>query len=50
MIVTRTEEEIEKLRMAGKVVGLTHKYLQQFLKPGITTLELSLLAKKFILS
>ena len=50
MIVTRTEDEIEKLRMAGKVVGLTHKYLQQFLKPGISTLELSLLAKKFILS
>ena len=50
MIVTRTEEEINKLRKAGEVVGLTHKYLQQFLKPGITTLELSLLAKRFILS
>lgn len=48
MIVARTEEEIEKLREAGRVVGLTHKYLQQFLKPGISTKELDRLAKKFI--
>lgn len=48
MIVVRTEDEINKLREAGKIVGLTHKYLQQFLKPGITTKELDTLAKKFI--
>lgn len=48
MIVVRTEDEINKLREAGKVVGLTHKYLEQFLKPGITTQELDRLAKKFI--
>ncbi len=50
MIITRTEDEINKLREAGKVVGLTHKYLQQFIKPGITTKELDKLAKDFILS
>ena len=48
MIVERNEEEINKLREAGKIVGLTHKYLQQFIKPGITTKELDILAKKFI--
>jgi len=48
MIVTRTDDEIEKLREAGKIVGLTHKYLQQFIRPGITTKQLDLLAKKFI--
>ena len=48
MIVVRTEEEINKLREAGKVVGLCHKYLQQFIKPGISTKELDVLAKKFI--
>lgn len=48
MIVVRTEDEINKLREAGKVVGLCHKYLQQFLKPGISTKELDRLAKKFI--
>ena len=31
MIVVRTEDEINKLREAGKVVGLCHKYLEQFL-------------------
>lgn len=50
MIVSRNEDEINKLRYAGKVVGLTHKYLEQFLKPGISTRELSNLAKKFIIS
>lgn len=50
MLIVRTEDEIEKLRVAGKVVGLTHKYLEQFIKPGITTKELNDLAKKFILS
>ncbi len=48
MIITRTEDEINKLRQAGKIVGLTHKYIQQFIQPGITTKELDLLMKKFI--
>ncbi len=48
MIITRTEDEINKLREAGKIVGLTHKYIQQFIQPGITTKELDLLMKKFI--
>ncbi len=48
MIVVRTEDEINKLREAGKVVGLCHKYLQQFIRPGISTKELDVLAKKFI--
>ncbi len=47
-IIVRNEDEINKLREAGKLVGLTHKYLQQFIKPGITTKELDVLAKKFI--
>lgn len=48
MIVVRNEDEINKLREAGKVVGLCHKYIQQFIKPGISTKELDRLAKKFI--
>ncbi len=48
MIAVRNEEEIAKLREAGRIVGLTHKYLMQFIKPGITTKELDILAKKFI--
>jgi len=48
MIVVRNEDEINKLREAGRVVGLTHKYMQQFIKPGISTKELDTIAKKFI--
>ena len=48
MIVIRNEDEINKLRKAGEIVGLTHKYLEQYLKPGITTKELDRLAKSFI--
>lgn len=48
MIVVRNEDEINKLREAGKVVGLCHKYIQQFIKPGISTKELDRLAKNFI--
>lgn len=46
----KTEEEIELLRIAGKIVGDTHKYLQKFIIPGITTKELDKLAYDFILS
>ena len=31
MIVVRNEDEINKLRKAGEIVGLTHKYLEQYL-------------------
>lgn len=48
MIITRTEDEINKLREAGKIVGLAHKYAQQFLKPGITTKEIDNKIKAFI--
>ena len=49
-IIVRNEDEINKLRQAGKIVGLAHKYAQQFLKPGITTKELDKKIKEFILS
>lgn len=48
MITIKTEEEIEKLRIAGSVVGKTHKYLIPYLKPGITTKEINKLAEEFI--
>ena len=48
MIITRTEDEINKLREAGKIVGLAHKYAQQFLKPGVTTKEIDNKIKEFI--
>ena len=46
----KTEEEIELLRIAGQIVGDTHKYLMQFIKPGITTEEIDLKAREYIIS
>ena len=50
MISIKTEREIELMRIAGKIVGDTHKYLIPYLKPGITTKEIDKLARDYILS
>lgn len=47
-IIIKTEAEIELMRYAGKIVYRTHQYLKQYLKPGISTIELDDLAYKFI--
>lgn len=49
MITIKSEQEIELMRKAGEIVGNTHKYLKQYIKPGITTKELNDLAEAFIL-
>jgi len=50
MISIKSEREIELLKIAGEIVGDTHNYLKQFIKPGITTKELDELAYNFIIS
>lgn len=50
MITIKSDREIELLRIAGNIVYETHQYLKQYIKPGITTLELDALAEKFIRS
>lgn len=50
MINVKSSSEIELMREAGKIVGEVHNYLQQFIKPGITTKELDKLAYDFIIS
>lgn len=50
MISIKSEREIELLKIAGKIVGDTHNYLKDFIKPGITTKELDKLAYDYILS
>ena len=49
MISIKSEREIELMRKAGEIVGNTHHYLEQYLKPGITTKELDKLAEDFII-
>lgn len=50
MISIKSKREIELMRIAGSIVGDTHKYLQQYIKPGITTAELDELAYNYIIS
>jgi len=49
MISIKSDREIELMRKAGEIVGNTHKYLKQYIRPGVTTKELDNLANDFIL-
>ena len=50
MISIKSSNEIELMKIAGKIVGDTHKYLIPYIKEGITTEELDSLAEKYIIS
>ena len=50
MIHLKNKSEIEKLYIAGQIVKDTLLYIEGFIKPGITTIELDKLAEEFILS
>ena len=50
MIPVKTTAQLEKMRKAGKVTGDTLRYIEQFIRPGVTTLELDELIEKFIIS
>ncbi len=44
----KTQVEIEKMRKAGEIVSETHKMLEEYIKPGVTTKILDDLAHEFI--
>ncbi|WP_100486429.1 type I methionyl aminopeptidase [Sporolactobacillus pectinivorans] len=48
MIRLKTESEIEKIRCAGKIVAGTLAILQRAIEPGVSTIELDLLAERLI--
>ena len=50
MITIKSEHEIKLMKEAGLMVSKTHKYLKDFIKPGITTKELDKLAEDYIRS
>ena len=50
MISIKSEYEISLMKKAGNIVYKTHKYLQPYIKPGITTKELDKLAYDYIIS
>ncbi|WP_025725592.1 type I methionyl aminopeptidase [Acholeplasma granularum] len=49
MITIKSSREIELMRTAGDILARTREYLIPFIKPGVTTHELDILAEKFIL-
>ena len=48
MIVTKDQREIELMREAGRIVALVHSHLKEFIKPGITTMEINKFCEKII--
>lgn len=50
MIAVRTSSEIEKMRAANKIVGDVLREIEQYVKPGVTTLELNSIIEDFILT
>lgn len=48
-MIRKTEEEIKLMRKACEITGNTLKHIKNFIKPGISTLELDKIAKKYIL-
>ena len=50
MISIKSDYEIDLMRKAGMMVSKTHKYLKNYIKPGITTRELDKLAEDYIRS
>lgn len=47
-IIIKTPEQIEGIRKSSQLAAKTLKHLEQFVKPGITTLELDAIADQFI--
>lgn len=50
MIQLKSPREIDVMAEGGKILGQTLKLLAESVRPGITTLELDMIAEKFILS
>lgn len=48
VIILKTEEEIEFMREANRLVGMTLGELSKHIEPGITTLQLDQIAEEFI--
>jgi methionyl aminopeptidase len=48
MILIKTDQEIQLMRKAGKIVGDTLAILQEAVRPGITTAELDKIAEDYI--
>ncbi|GAK04751.1 methionine aminopeptidase [Geomicrobium sp. JCM 19037] len=50
MIITKTERELNIMRLAGQIVAETHAELKKYIQPGVTTGELDGIADSYIRS
>ena len=50
MIKIKNKDEINLMKKAGNIVSQTLSHLEQFIKPGIETIELDSIAEDFIRS
>ncbi len=50
MITVKTEEQLERMRVSGKMTGDLLKYLEKIIKPGMSTLDVDKRAYEFIKS
>jgi len=48
MIIGKSRKELEKMRAAGRLIGLVREELRRMVAPGVTTLELDRAAEKMI--
>ncbi|MDO5040867.1 MAG: type I methionyl aminopeptidase [Peptoniphilus sp.] len=48
MIIIKTPEEIEKMKVAGKVLSDVHHELRNFIKPGVKTIEIDRFVEKYL--
>lgn len=50
MIIIKSEEEIKKIKIAGKILRDAHNKIQEAIRSGISTYELDQIAERYILS
>jgi methionyl aminopeptidase len=48
MILIKSPQEIEKMRIAGRIVALAHQAIAPLIKPGVTTKEIEAVADRVI--
>ncbi|MBP1930992.1 type I methionyl aminopeptidase [Ammoniphilus resinae] len=48
MITIKTEEEIQKMKEAGKILAACHKEIANLIRPGITSLEIDQFVEKLL--
>lgn len=48
MVIIKTEEEIKKMQVAGKVLANVHHELRNFINPGVKTIEIDRFVEKYL--